>query len=123
MEDEGVPVEARRDEEVDVVRAGGGADGEGEGEVQDEAGEATVGDKEVGAAAQGKEAEVVSFGESDGFEELVLGSDYDEEPGRATYAERSEGGEADVFLDFEVKAGHGLRVQQRCCVTSGRGRP
>lgn len=113
VENEGVPVEAGGDPEVDPVLAGwSGNQRVAESEMEDEAGETAIRDEEVGAAAEGEEAEVVGPGEGDGFEELGLGADLDEEAGWAADAEGGEGGEVDVFLNLEGGAGHGLRVQQ-----------
>ena len=95
-----------------MVRAVAGRDGGGDGEVKDEAGEAGFGDEEIGAAAEGEEAEVIGLGEGDGFEELGLGADLGEEASGAAHAEGGEGGEEDVFLDLESGAGHGLRVHE-----------
>ncbi len=108
VEDEGVPVEAGGGAEIDVAGEVAPLDGEGEGEVEDEAGKARVGDEQVGAAAERVEGEVVGFGEGYGFEEFGLGANLGEEARGATDAEGGEGGEGDVFLDLEVEAGHGF---------------
>ncbi len=123
MEDEGVPVETGGGAEVDVVRGVGELDREGEGEVEDEAGEAGVRDEEVGAAAESEQAEVIAPGEVDGFKELGLRVDFGEEAGGATDAEGGEGREDDVFLDLEGRAVHGFEGTTMRDGDARRGRP
>ena len=87
---EAVPVEAGR--RFDIGSVFRPCDVSSECHVEDKAGEAFVGDEEVGAAAEGEDGERMFAGEVDGFEELVFGGDAGEVAGGASYAECGVGG-------------------------------
>jgi len=93
-EDEGVPVYAGVDDGETLF----GADLVTDVDEEDEAGEAFVGDDEVGAATKGEDWEALPVGEGDGLEEFGLCGDAGEEAGGASDAEGSERGQGDVFF-------------------------
>ena len=107
-EGEGVPVGAGGDGVGDGLRGAVEERRSGEGDVEDEAGKAGVGDEEVRAAAEEEEGEVVLSGVLDGGEQLGLGGDFEIEAGGAADAEGGERGEGDIVLDVEERGWHGF---------------
>ena len=108
VEDEGVPVAASGDGVVDVTAIGLGLERVCYGDVEDEAVEAGVADKEIAASAEDEDGEVVGAGVGDGFEESGFAGDVGEEVSGAADAEGGVGGERDVLLDVEGGRLHGF---------------
>jgi hypothetical protein len=72
LKDEGVPVEAGVGLEDGFFAGFRRGEAAAKGQVQDEAGEAGVGDDEVGAATEDEDREGVGAGVVQGFEEIFL---------------------------------------------------
>ncbi len=101
--DEGVPVFSGGG----LVEAGAGVSREGfdttEGDAEDEAGEAGVGDEEIAAPAEDEERGGVFAGPADGFDDIFFRGCFCKPPGGATNAEGGERGERDVLHNLHLR--------------------